>query len=570
MPSYTGLYGQSQTNPGLMWKQPEQKTGAQVLQEFAQRTPSQRLEANKNRTQFPVRLVDYGTVAPAATSGVNYGSGSTARQTGLDSNGQVDYSTLIRDGIAAGVDPMTIQGYQAQRDAKIALAGGSLDQYKDDAVSAAARAYIAGHPATPRYPVQYDSYQDFYDQGGYQEAMDAQQQLLDAKLAQIENAYSGQRGTINQSAEDQARQAYINYLKAQDRMPQAIAASGYSGGLADSQQLDLELGYQNNHQQILQQRDQALDDVYTALNNARLQTSIEGAQEQSALMQQAVAAYQNWVAQQNAYANKDYWTQYDYTQQQAQQNQDFQNQLGLLDRQQQNQLAILGQQHQWDLDAQDQEMRLQGAQLQTQYGQGLTALGQFFKISPETIAAMDAYDQQQKAKEDADLIWNKKLDAWAAQNPELYEMMGGNGTYLRNMQSANLAAAQRTGTSRGGYYQPNNTPTDPYSYLAANGVTDEGAAFALLLGKGYSKTEAETLAKYYVDSLTENNPFAGGGPASNAASYASLLNRIEHISPGVTPEAMGSLANEIDRAYTAGTITEKQYNELGRMLGYQK
>lgn len=62
--------------------------------------------------------------------------------------------------------------------------------------------------------------------------------------------------------------------------------------------------------------------------------------------------------------------------------------------------------------------------------------------------------------------------------------------------------------------------------------------------------------------------FRGQGQASGN-SYANLVGRIQSIPAGVTPAQMESLVNEIDRALDAGTITQAEYDELGRKLGYQ-
>lgn len=52
-------------------------------------------------------------------------------------------------------------------------------------------------------------------------------------------------------------------------------------------------------------------------------------------------------------------------------------------------------------------------------------------------------------------------------------------------------------------------------------------------------------------------------------SYSDLLSRISHINPGVTAAQMNALYNEIDRALDAGSITQAQYTELGKRLGYK-
>lgn len=88
-----------------------------------------------------------GTSATASTA-----SAGRPGSAWLDDNGQVDFSKAIQQGLAVGAPASTIQGYLDQRDAKIAAAGGALDQYRDDAVSQAARQYIAAMTAPKEQP----------------------------------------------------------------------------------------------------------------------------------------------------------------------------------------------------------------------------------------------------------------------------------------------------------------------------------------------------------------------------------------------------------------------------------
>ena len=126
------------------------------------------------------------------------------------------------------------------------------------------------------------------------------------------NRLDAQKSGVNQNAEELARQAYVSYMQSADKLPQALAASGYSGGMADSQALALETGLQNDQNQILLNRDNTLNGIDSAIINAQLEGSIQGAQAQAELGRDAISAFQNYMNQQNAYANQDYWTRYGY------------------------------------------------------------------------------------------------------------------------------------------------------------------------------------------------------------------------------------------------------------------
>lgn len=492
-------------------------------------------------------------------------TGSATRSGGmLDDNGQVDWSKRITSGINAGESADQIQSYLDQRNAKIAAAGGTLDAYQDDAVSAAARAYIQGLQATagsqgtvsgPDYPVTFDSYQDLYDRGGYRRAEEKQRELLQAQLAQLTNAYDSQRGGINTSAEEQARQAYINHMQSLNTLPQALAASGYSGGLADSQRLDLELGYQNNQRQILQDRDQALNDVTTAMNNAKLQTSIEGLQAQEELMRQAATAYQNWVSQQNAYANQDYWNRVNYETQARQQAQELQDQMTLLEAQQRYNA-------QTQLQEQERERQLQSAQALAQNGD-YSALGAYYGWTPEQIAAMNQRYAGQLAASQQSTLWDQAVEAATKLgDTSLYEALGGDPSYIQAIKAAELQTEKKKGTAKAGGTGGATPPmaSDPYSYLAALGVTDEGAAYGYLLGKGYTSTEAKTIAQYYVDGLKEQaTPWVStsAGPKASPQNMAAIKQALAQAA-----QTGGDVQRLMDSVWDSGQYSDDQKQEL--------
>ncbi len=420
----------------------------------------------------------------------------------LDSNGQTDYSKLIRQGMASGASADAVQAWLDSRMAKIAGAGGALDQYAYDPLSQAAQAYIS----YKRQP-QYDSYEDFYDQGGYADAAARRQSILDAQIRQLENYYAGQRSDINSGAEEQARQAYIAYMQGRNSMPQALAASGYTGGMADSQQLALELGYQNNQREIAQARAAALNDLTTALNDARLSASLEGMQAQDDIMREAVNAYQNWLNQQNAAARQNWLTFTDYDmqgQQAAQQN----------DRSLSNQLALLEAQNRYNTEAAARENEeakaLAGAQLLAGIGDN-EALGQYYGWTPEKVAAMDAYFQSQAdqaaakvAADEQSALWDMAIDALKEGDPSLYVQLTGNtgfGEYINDLNDATLAAKLRTGSGSGGGGSRTGSKylSDPYGWLANQGITDETLAYNALMRQGYTSTAAKEVAQGYVD-----------------------------------------------------------------------
>lgn len=130
---------------GLMWK--NDQTGAS-----GGSFPVDPSAVTPSSVQAPVILKQQeqsAAVAPAATQANPY----------MDANGQVDYSTLIRQGLASGASADDVQGWLDGRGQKIAQAGGALDQYLSDPIAQAAQAYVAWKKP------QHMTYEDFYDQG---------------------------------------------------------------------------------------------------------------------------------------------------------------------------------------------------------------------------------------------------------------------------------------------------------------------------------------------------------------------------------------------------------------------
>lgn len=98
-----------------------------------------------------------------------------------------------------------------------------------------------------------------------------------AKQAAI-NQWNAQKPGINQTAEDAARQAYINRQQAGRNLPQQLAATGQSGGLTESALLGLDTTYQNNQANIERDRQDAIRQVDLGIANAGQEAAYQQAQ----------------------------------------------------------------------------------------------------------------------------------------------------------------------------------------------------------------------------------------------------------------------------------------------------
>lgn len=284
-----------------------------------------------------------GGTATSATSSTSGSSGGTNQKYVVGANQELDAKLKkYSDAYSASRNALDAHGMQEANDSANQLKnqyGYAADFATDDinyirgqsgsgsGSSGGSGLYNYSTATTPQYPYGYSSLEDLKDALGYTQQSEAEQAAIDAYIKQQVNSLSSQKSDINQSADDMARQAYISYMQSADKMPQALAAAGYSGGMADSQRLALESQLQNNQNQIAMNRDSAITDVDTAINNAKLEGSIQGAQAQAQLGQEAITAYNNYVNQQNTLANQDFWSRYgyDYQADQAQKNRDWQS-----------------------------------------------------------------------------------------------------------------------------------------------------------------------------------------------------------------------------------------------------
>ena len=152
----------------------------------------------------------------------------------------------------------------------------------------------------------------------------ARQQQLNLTLQQSQAA----QDTANQEYDDLARQAYITMRQSQNALPQQLAALGISGGGSETANLKLQTNYQNNLNTNEQQRAQMLKEYALANLQAQTQANTDISGYYSDALQNALNAWQNEMANQNAYnqwaANfqlqqqqyKDSLSQYEYEKQQ--------------------------------------------------------------------------------------------------------------------------------------------------------------------------------------------------------------------------------------------------------------
>lgn len=137
-----------------------------------------------------------------------------------------------------------------------------------------------------------------YNVPDFSAARRAAEDAINARTQQIINGYEGQKSGVNQSALDAARQAYISKEQSLNAAPQQMAAMGNSGGLAESSLLGINSNYENNRNAIVLNRDNALNDIDTGINNAKLEGAAAIANSNSQFeLEQAKAEYEARMAE---------------------------------------------------------------------------------------------------------------------------------------------------------------------------------------------------------------------------------------------------------------------------------
>ena len=180
-----------------------------------------------------------------------------------------------------GGDPdagLTIDEYKA----KYGVSGGSSNSYK------------------PNYgdmgdELEYNPYADQMDY--YKKAYeDLEAQIREQNRLAVEqgtNRLNAQKTNINQAADENARQAYVQYMQSQKALPQQLASQGVSGGATETANLGLQTAYQNNVNAINQNKANRLQEIDNAIVDLQNTGDLTTVEQVLANNQAALDAYMN-------------------------------------------------------------------------------------------------------------------------------------------------------------------------------------------------------------------------------------------------------------------------------------
>ena len=154
------------------------------------------------------------------------------------------------------------------------------------------------------YKPNYGDMGDELSYNPYEEAYRESQKRLEEMEAQIReqnrlaveqgtNRLNAQKSNINQAADENARQAYVQYMQSQKALPQQLASQGVSGGATETANLGLQTAYQNNVNAINQNKANRLQEIDNAIVDLQNTGDLSTVEQVLANNQAALDAYMN-------------------------------------------------------------------------------------------------------------------------------------------------------------------------------------------------------------------------------------------------------------------------------------
>lgn len=141
------------------------------------------------------------------------------------------------------------------------------------------------------------SFDSYLDSSGYEKYKKEITDAINEQTERAVNAYNKQIEETEENREKMARQAYIAKMQSQRNLDQQLSAAGYAGGMADSQRIRVENDYNNALADIDTQRQNEVDALERAIEDARLSGDSELAGYLAEYQQAASNNYQSYMQQ---------------------------------------------------------------------------------------------------------------------------------------------------------------------------------------------------------------------------------------------------------------------------------
>lgn len=130
-------------------------------------------------------------------------------------------------------------------------------------------------------------------QNHYEEQQRAIEEKNRLAVEQGTNRLNAQKTNINQAADDNARQAYIQFMQSQKALPQQLASQGATGGATETANLGIQTAYQNNVNAINQNKANRLQEIDNAIVDLKNTGDLATVEQVLANNQAALDAYAN-------------------------------------------------------------------------------------------------------------------------------------------------------------------------------------------------------------------------------------------------------------------------------------
>ena len=145
------------------------------------------------------------------------------------------------------------------------------------------------------YQLSYNPYEEAYreSQRRYEELEAQIREQNRLAVEQGTNRLNAQKSNINQAADENARQAYVQYMQSQKALPQQLASQGVSGGATETANLGLQTAYQNNVNTINQNKANRLQEIDNAIVELQNTGDLAMVEQVLANNQAALDSYMN-------------------------------------------------------------------------------------------------------------------------------------------------------------------------------------------------------------------------------------------------------------------------------------
>ena len=283
--------------------------GSSVSQ--ARKTATKKLNSSKSSSGSSV-----GSSVGSAVTGGSGGQVMVQKPVQMAGSSGGGLAEQMQSAMDRGASADVVEYLLNQRNDKIAANQDhytSLGISDNDGISQAAKAYIqkkrAEQEAAQLPTGKYGSFQEYLGDTGYDDYADQMKSAIQASVDQAVKGYRGQIDTTNEQSDDMARQAWVAKRLAEKNLGQQLSASGYAGGMADSQKISLESNYQGQLTEIEKQRLQTVKDLEAAITNAQLTGDMQTAQQLASMLQQIESEWNSYVQSQQQMDASNYWNQ---------------------------------------------------------------------------------------------------------------------------------------------------------------------------------------------------------------------------------------------------------------------